>query len=56
MSAHEDGGPADERGRVRGTTGLVVADASLLPAAPGVNPQVTIMALALHVARALLDA
>jgi choline dehydrogenase-like flavoprotein len=38
--------PADSYGRVRGTAGLRVNDASLLPSAPGINPQGTIMALA----------
>lgn len=56
MAAREDDGPVDPQGRVRGTRGLVVADASLLPSAPGVNPQVTIMAMALHVARELAQA
>ena len=36
----------DERGAVRGTTGLHVADASLFPASSGVNPMLTIMAMA----------
>ena len=55
IAARDGDGPVDERGRVRGARGLLVADASLLPSAPGVNPQVTIMALALHVARAHLN-
>ncbi|MBV8098399.1 MAG: GMC family oxidoreductase [Verrucomicrobia bacterium] len=33
-------------GRVHGTNGLIVNDASLIPTAPGVNPQGTVMALA----------
>jgi choline dehydrogenase-like flavoprotein len=36
----------DERGAVRGIAGLYVADASLFPASSGVNPMVTVMALA----------
>ncbi len=38
--------PVDSWGRVRGWDGLHVNDGSLLPTAPGVNPQGTIMALA----------
>lgn len=43
-----DGGhsPVRPDGRLRGTEGVLVADACLLPSSPGVNPQVTIMALA----------
>jgi choline dehydrogenase-like flavoprotein len=44
----------DARGRVHGTRALYVADASLLPSSIGVNPQVTIMALASRIA-VLLD-
>lgn len=43
----------DERGQVRGTRGLHVADASLFPASSGVNPMITIMALAQMVADGL---
>jgi choline dehydrogenase-like flavoprotein len=38
--------PADSYGRVRGVANLRVNDASLLPSAPGINPQGTIMAVA----------
>jgi choline dehydrogenase-like flavoprotein len=37
---------ADSFGRVRGVANLRVNDASLLPDAPGVNPQAAIMAIA----------
>jgi choline dehydrogenase-like flavoprotein len=37
---------ADSYGRVRGVANLRVNDASLLPDAPGVNPQAAIMAIA----------
>ncbi|MGH9971387.1 MAG: GMC family oxidoreductase [Pyrinomonadaceae bacterium] len=40
----------DAQGRVFGTENVYVADSSLFPAAPGVNPSWTIMALARHVA------
>lgn len=42
--------PVDAGGRLRGIDGLWVADASVLPSSPEVNPQVSIMALALAVA------
>jgi choline dehydrogenase-like flavoprotein len=42
--------PVDEIGRLRGVAGVWVADASILPSCPEVNPQLSIMALALGVA------
>jgi choline dehydrogenase-like flavoprotein len=36
----------DERGAVRGVPGLYVSDASLFPASSGVNPMITVMAMA----------
>lgn len=42
--------PCDPEGRVRGAPGVFVADGSLFPSAPGVNPQITIMAVASQVA------
>jgi choline dehydrogenase-like flavoprotein len=48
--AHEHWSPVDPDGRLRGVDGVWVADASILPSCPEVNPQVTIMALALAVA------
>jgi choline dehydrogenase-like flavoprotein len=36
----------DERGQVHGVPGLYVADTSLFPASSGVNPMITVMALA----------
>ncbi len=43
----------DSQGQLWELPGCYVADASLLPTALGVNPQLTIMALATHVARSL---
>ncbi|MEO7371262.1 MAG: GMC family oxidoreductase [Ilumatobacteraceae bacterium] len=42
---------ADSFGRVHGTANVWVNDASLLPTAPGVNPQGTVMALSIRNAR-----
>jgi choline dehydrogenase-like flavoprotein len=42
---------ADSFGRVHGTRNVWVNDASLLPSAPGVNPQATVMAIAIRNAR-----
>ncbi len=42
---------ANSFGRVHGTSNVWVNDASLLPTAPGVNPQGTVMALAIRNAR-----
>ena len=38
--------PADSFGRLRAAEGVHVNDASLIPSAPGINPQGTVMALA----------
>ena len=48
--------PVDETGRLRGMDGVWVADASILPSCPEVNPQVSIMALALAVADEVVNA
>ena len=48
------GGVIDPEGRVYGVEGLYVADASAFPSASGVNPMLTIMALAYRTTRALL--
>jgi len=47
--------PVDETGRLRGVEGVWVADASILPSSPEVNPQLSIMALALGVADQIAD-
>ncbi|MBS4728625.1 GMC family oxidoreductase [Mycobacterium sp. SM1] len=48
--------PVDQRGGLRGVKGVWVADASILPSCPEVNPQMSIMALALAVADELVAA
>jgi choline dehydrogenase-like flavoprotein len=44
--------PVDPEGRLRGVNGVWVADGSVLPSCPGVNPQVSIMAIAAGVGEA----
>ncbi|MDX6582739.1 MAG: hypothetical protein QOI10_1923 [Solirubrobacterales bacterium] len=44
--------PVGPDGRLRGAEGVWVADASILPSCPGVNPQISIMALAAGVGEA----
>jgi len=44
--------PVDPEGRLRGVDGVWVADGSILPSCPGVNPQVSIMAMAIGVGEA----
>jgi choline dehydrogenase-like flavoprotein len=46
---------ADSFGRVHGTSNVFVNDASLLPTAPGVNPQATVMAVAIRNARHFIE-
>lgn len=46
---------ADSFGRVHGTTNVRVNDASLLPTAPGVNPQATVMAIAIRNVRRFIE-
>ena len=53
MGADHASAVCDGNGAVFGLSGAYVADASLFPASSGVNPMVTIMALALHVARGI---
>ncbi|HJT44537.1 MAG TPA: GMC family oxidoreductase [Rhizomicrobium sp.] len=52
MGEKADIHPVDSLGRLRGHDNVVVADGSVLPGAPGVNPQATIMALAMRAADA----
>lgn len=44
--------PVDPEGRLRGVEGVWVADGSILPSCPGVNPQISIMAIAAGVGEA----
>jgi choline dehydrogenase-like flavoprotein len=48
MGEKKDICAADSFGRVHGFSNLFIADASLIPDSPGVNPQGTVMALALR--------
>jgi choline dehydrogenase-like flavoprotein len=48
--------PVDPEGRLRGIEGVWVADGSVLPSCPGVNPQVSIMAIAAGVGEAAASA
>ncbi len=47
--------PAHPDGRLRGVDGVLIADASVLPGCPEVNPQLSIMAAALAVADTHLE-
>jgi choline dehydrogenase-like flavoprotein len=47
--------PVDPWGRLAGFDNVIVADGSVLPGAPGVNPQATIMALAYRATDNYLD-
>ena len=46
----------DAVGQVHGVSGVHVLDGAMVPSALGVNPEITIMALATRAAFALLDA
>jgi choline dehydrogenase-like flavoprotein len=54
MGADPATSAVDPTGAVWGVRNLFVADASLLPATPRYNPQLTIMAFATHVAQQIL--
>ena len=53
MGSRSEDSVVDPNGQLWGLPGCYVADASLFPTAIGVNPQLTIMALATHVAERL---
>jgi choline dehydrogenase-like flavoprotein len=46
-------GVVDPDGKVHGTDGLYIMDGSILPSAAGVNPQISIMSIALSLSRRL---
>jgi choline dehydrogenase-like flavoprotein len=50
MGADDQRSPVDTDGRLRGIDGVWVADGSVLPTCPEVNPQISIMAMALAIA------
>lgn len=54
MSSHQGDGVVDAKGHVWGTKDLYVADASVFPSASGVNPMVTVMAIADWIARGIV--
>ena len=51
MGEQQDRCGADSFGKVHGCSNVFVNDASLLPTAPGVNPQASVMAFAIRNAR-----
>ncbi len=53
MGSDPETSVCDSDGAVRGTDGVYVADAGLLPSSVGVNPMMTIIACSAHVARGL---
>jgi choline dehydrogenase-like flavoprotein len=55
MGADRRTSVADGRGQLHDVAGAWVGDASALPTAPGVNPMITIMALAELTAQHMLD-
>lgn len=55
MAKDASEGVADEFGRVFGHEGLYIADASLIPSGLGVNPSLTISAVALRVAHQMIE-
>ena len=53
MSTSQKDGVVDETGKVWEADDLYIADASVLPTASGVNPMITIMTIADHIARGI---
>ena len=55
MGRDARGAVCDERGEVFGVRGLFIGDASAFPGSSGVNPMVTIMAMAHHTAKRIIE-
>lgn len=55
LGEHRDRCGADSFGKVHGADRVWVNDASLLPTAPGVNPQATVMAFAIRNTRHFIE-
>ncbi|KAI0402746.1 FAD/NAD(P)-binding domain-containing protein [Xylaria palmicola] len=53
MGTNPETSVVDGNGRVWGCEGLYVADTSVFPSASGVNPMITVMAIADHIARGI---
>ncbi|KAH8815658.1 hypothetical protein F5884DRAFT_187284 [Xylogone sp. PMI_703] len=53
MSVNERDGVVDPKGKVWGTEGLYVSDASIFPSASGVNPMITNMAISDWISRGI---
>lgn len=55
MSVNKESGVVDGRGKVWGRENLYVADASVFPSASGVNPMITVMAIADWISRGMVE-
>ena len=55
MGTHENSSAVSENGQMWGIKGLYVADGSVIPTSLGVNPQVTVMTMALRIGRRLAE-
>ncbi len=55
MAINEKEGVVDPHGKVFGTEGLYVSDASVFPSASGVNPMVTNMAISDYISRGIAE-
>jgi choline dehydrogenase-like flavoprotein len=55
MGTQDKSSAVNENGQVWGVNGLYVADGSVIPTSLGVNPQVTVMTMALRIGRRLAE-